>query len=180
MQNDQITIADRALNESIIFLAKYQNSFWSYARGEGTAILLVSGTILFFIAGTASTADSHPYKPVWVYICFALVVFFGAWIITFFVCNFVNILVIVTFGVGVYVSRALAHYSYLMCVYGDRRISSRRRTRCGLCRRRSQLFCQRVRVTHPSPSTFCRPNPPTSPPTDNQPPLFCQLALTLH
>ncbi|KAG0075094.1 hypothetical protein BGZ90_010199 [Linnemannia elongata] len=63
MQNNQITIADRALNESIIFLAKYQNSFWSYARGEGTAILLVSGTILFFIAGTASTADSHPYKP---------------------------------------------------------------------------------------------------------------------
>ncbi|KAK5821484.1 hypothetical protein F5H01DRAFT_364290 [Linnemannia elongata] len=88
MQNNQITIADRALNESIIFLAKYQNSFWSYARGEGTAILLVSGTILFFIAGTASTADSHPYKPVWVYICFALVVFFGAWIVTFFAYQF--------------------------------------------------------------------------------------------
>ncbi|KAF9277548.1 hypothetical protein BGZ88_001089 [Linnemannia elongata] len=87
MQNNQITIADRALNESIIFLAKYKNSFWSYARGEGTAILLVSGTILF-IAGTASTADSHLYKPVWGYICFALVVFFGAWIVTFFAYQF--------------------------------------------------------------------------------------------
>ncbi|KAK3824123.1 MAG: hypothetical protein JOS17DRAFT_792789 [Linnemannia elongata] len=88
MQNNQITIADRDLNDSIVFLAKYGNSFWSYIRGEGTAILLASGAILLIIAGAASTSDPHLHKPVWVYICFALVVFSGAWIVTFFVYQF--------------------------------------------------------------------------------------------
>lgn len=91
MQNNQITIADRDLNDSIDFLAKYGNSFWSYIRGEGTVILFVSGAILLIIAGAASSSDSHLHKPGWVYVCFALVVFFGAWIVTFFVCNFIDI-----------------------------------------------------------------------------------------
>lgn len=92
MQNNQITIADRDLNDSIVFLAKYGNSFWSYIRGEGTAILLASGAILLIIAGAASTSDPHLHKPVWVYICFALVVFSGAWIVTFFVRYIIDIM----------------------------------------------------------------------------------------
>lgn len=172
MQNNQITIVDRDLNDSIVFLAKYGNGFWSYIRGEGTAVILVSGAILLIIAGAASSSDSHLHKPGWVYVCFALVVFFGAWIVTFFVCYFINIVsslsLVLVFAF--YVSSAWAYYFYVMYVCGDRCINSRRRTRCGLCRRRSRLLYQRVRMglgmTPPSPSMFCRLNQPTSPPTD--------------
>ncbi|KAG0290569.1 hypothetical protein BGZ96_005963 [Linnemannia gamsii] len=93
MQNNHQTtiISNAKLNDSIDFLAKYGNSFLSYIRGQGSSVLLFNGIILLFIAVLVTLLDTHHYIPLWVTVCFALLVLSGAGVVTLFVYQYKKI-----------------------------------------------------------------------------------------
>ncbi|KAF9120238.1 hypothetical protein BGW39_011566 [Mortierella sp. 14UC] len=64
----------------MVFLDRYETSFWAYVRGQGATVLLVNGTVLLLIVALASALDPYPHDPVWVTVCYGVFVLLGAWV----------------------------------------------------------------------------------------------------